>query len=384
MCVGWAACQGCIEMMGVKSLPFFIGLASPWAAVAVLVLTFMFGYFINYVFPREDAEKLILRWKLGNLFKRKVGVSEAEEPIYENYTIIERGVFKIFAVLSLCTALNIFGLGVASILEWTFVPLVVAHIIPLVLIVPACLLFTNTVHNYIDEKGIDKLKNYYHLHIKPNSFKDYVKLPFELIKVIGTIAISVIVFFATFLILQSKALMLFSSVFSINTANTLANMTTGITASVKAIFSLSKISHLFGSAISCIFYRKKSERSVPDMEEDKKTERETKIDKETASTIEIFKTIQRKETGVRIAITVVEAVAVGCHGFAEKGLAVQSLNHESLVRTLNHQQLRSPLEQVVIEDGKAWYAWLTTFKSAVLGNKSQNEYEMKPSSRLVR
>lgn len=308
MCVGYALCQGFIEMMGITGFHFIAVLSAPVLA-SVMVAVFIIAVYINFSFGREDTTKLILRWKMGNLFKREIKLEEEKMQLPEDFTPWEKRTVKFFAVFSISAAFCGFVLGVLSM--QVYLPVLAACLASLFLLVPTSLIFTGMVYKYIDNNGLDGIKEYFETRFIDNWPNHKLKVLFEAVKLIFSIFISILVCCATFLMLHGKSMLLLSKPALQTVAPYISSLAAGITAGVKALFSVSKIGELLDLARDYLFQDKSSEAASAEHEN------QPKIDPTTAKIFQGLKIKARIISGVENVKTF---FAVAGHATSEAGL----------------------------------------------------------------
>lgn len=362
-CLAYAFCQGFIEMMGINGFYFIAGLSAPWS-ISVMTGVFIVAFFVNYSFSREDTYQLIKRWKEGNLFKRNVGTLDT--PSYEDFTTTEKNILILFACCSVFAGLCIYGLGVSAMLATTLPPLVV-YLLPLSLIMPASIVFSKIAHKFIDENGWDKVKKYFFNNFTVKNRYDILGIAriilWEIPKLFFSITVSAIIFYATLCMLRGKSVILLSHIPYKNMAMLCATMAAGITAGVKFIFSVSKISELlesasikmcelFASARRYLFNRKgvdRTEERTLAIEEDKSIPEKPEP---------VLNRLQKKNRVSEGFQTTCKALCLFIHSGSEAGLILGSTKQ------------MNPSEKVAGAVSKGCYSFFTCFKP--IFNESEN------------
>lgn len=365
MLTGYALGEGFIEMMGMSGFSLVLSLSGP-GYIILMAAVFIVAAYINYSFGREDTTQFIQRWKMGNTFKRKIieTTDDGEIILYKKFTCSETMIVCGFAFLSLSAAFCVFVLGLLSMSA--AYPILAAGTIPLLLLVPTSLIFTNMVYKYIDNNGLEGIKKYFDSRFKENWIHNKPKVIYEAFKLFFSIAISVIVCIATFLLLRGKAITALSKTSLIFAAPVISSIAAVITAGVKALFSVSKIGELLDIMGGFIFQSKKEQLPNSNLSNDNSLSESEEL------TAKIFEGLKRKKQFIRRFKVFMKLSSVLVHATAEGGLVKGELDKEvkaGLEPTI------TPLKESVLIAGKFAYSGGTTANAfAKIKNKELVKY----------
>lgn len=395
ICIFYAIPQGLIEAAAIKSLPFIAALALPGSAVMISI--FIIAAFVNYNFARDDTIKLILRGKMGNLFKREISedkneisenkkeISEDEKEISEDnkkintihLTGTEIFIVGVFYGLSIFAALCVFSLGVISL--QTYLPFVPALFVSATLLIPTSLMFANMVYKFIDHNGLDGIKNYFKTKFIEPWSENKLKVVVEVGKLLFSLIVSVLVCGASYFLYHGKIVKLMGETTLKVAAPVVSLIAAGITSVVKSLFSVSKITELLESLSSKITewleslcnYMFKSNKNTSAEKSDEPSPLEAK--KET--TAEIFNTLKNHAGNIDRLIAFRNSIALVGHVGSETALVSGGFNSE-------HNNLSSGEVSVCIA-GKSIYSFGTTATAFVEGKRHKSiEYHVVSPSTL--
>ncbi len=297
LCFGYEICQGINEAYGIMMFPFIATLTSIawWPAIMTV---FVIAAYLNYSIGREETTKFILRYKMGNHLRREV-IKDGEIS-YEEFSDGEKRLVRLFEFLSMFAALCSVGLTATSMLGFLSLG---AYILPIAMIIPTCLIFTNMVYKVIDHHGMQGVKDYLYERFKMESIKDLPRVIYEGFKLVFSIVVSGFVAYATFGMFNGKLLHFAAKLGA--AAPYIAGIASGITAGVKALFSVSKITQLLESIGRYLFQKK--------------------TDKKEEFTGTEFDGL-RKQERLLSTLSSAEVLARFGHSFSEVGLAWQGFS----------------------------------------------------------